>query len=67
MTIKLQICSMVLAGASGNMFGCFAGLAEALDIAEPEPEAPLCVRHTPVPCGAAHRAQRGPVGKARAM
>lgn len=23
-------------------FGCFSGLAEALDIAEPEPEAPIC-------------------------
>lgn len=37
--IKLQICSAVLAAASGNMLGCLAGLAEALEAAQPKPNA----------------------------
>lgn len=48
--IKSQICSAVLAAASGNMLGCLAGLAEALEAAEPEPNAGLRVRCARAPC-----------------
>lgn len=39
--MQWQICSLVLAGTMGNVFGCFIGLAETLDMAMPEPKASL--------------------------